>query len=82
MTPLEFEEFLTKQQRKVMDKMKSWKTTATGVCAIIAAIVGVVTNIVNNHPIDWTTTIAAVTSGIGLITARDNNVSSESAGAK
>lgn len=62
--------------------MKSWKTTVTGVCAIIAAVAGAVTAIVNGNPIDYGSVIAAVVSGIGLITARDNTVTSEQAGAK
>lgn len=62
--------------------MKSWKTTITGVIAIITAICGAVTGIVNGTPVDWTTVIAAVVSGVGLIAARDNAVTSEAAGAK
>lgn len=62
--------------------MKSWKTTVTGIVAIITAICGAVTGIVNNTPVDWTTVIAAVVSGVGLIAARDNKVTSEDVGAK
>jgi len=65
--------------------MKSWKTTVLGISTILAAVCNVVSLLldgnVNTNP-DWTTTIAAVTSGFGLIFARDNNVSSEAAGAK
>lgn len=65
--------------------MKSWKTTVAGVCAIVAAAAGAIGALVDGNPAtnpDWTATWAAIMAGVGLITARDNNVSSESAGAK
>jgi hypothetical protein len=54
--------------------MKNWKTTLTGVIAIVTAVLGAVSNIVNGHPQDWTVTISAVIAGVGLITAKDSNV--------
>ena len=54
--------------------MKSWKTTVTGIGAIITAIVGATTGVVNNTPVDWTSIIAAVMARVGLITAKDANV--------
>jgi len=63
---------------------KSWKTTAGGISAILAAIAGAANLMLDNNPAtnpDWSVVIAAVTTGFGLIFARDNNVSSEEAGA-
>ena len=62
--------------------MKSWKTTVTGVCAIVVAVAGAVSALVAGHPVDWTAVIAAVSAGIGLVAARDNKVTSEDVGAK
>ena len=65
--------------------MVSWKTTVMGVCAILSAVVGAVKLLVDGDPAtnpDWTAVIAAVAAGIGLIAARDNDKTSESAGAK
>lgn len=59
----------------------SWKTTLSGLAAVLAALAHVADGIANGRPIDWTVTIAGLTSGIGLIFARDNKVSSEAAGA-
>ncbi len=60
--------------------MKSWKTTASGVSAIIAAVAGAAQLMLDNNPAtnpDWTAVIAAVTAGFGLIFARDNDKRSE-----
>ena len=54
--------------------IKSWKTTATGIVAIIAALAGAAQALLAGHPVDWTTTIAAVMAGVGLISAKDSNV--------
>lgn len=59
---------------------KSWKTTASGVSAIIAAVAGAAQLMLDNNPAtnpDWTAVIAAVTAGFGLIFARDNDKRSE-----
>ena len=63
----------------------SWKTTVTGILAILAALVGAAQLVLDGNPAtnpDWPTVFAAVVSGIGLIKARDHNVSSEQAGVK
>jgi anti-sigma-K factor RskA len=60
--------------------MKSWKTTASGISAIVAAVAGAVQLLLDNNPAtnpDWTTVIAAVTAGFGLVFARDNDKRSE-----
>ncbi len=50
--------------------IKNWKTTLAGV----AAILSVVTKIVTIGAIDWQTDAPAILAGIGLITAKDSNV--------
>jgi len=65
--------------------MKSWQTTATGVLAIVVAIGGAVQLLLDGDAVtnpDWNAVAVAVTAGIGLIFARDNAVTSETAGAK
>ena len=65
--------------------MKSWKTTAAGIGAILVAAGSAMTAMFDADPTtipDWGAVIAAIIAGIGLITARDNDVSSEQAGAK
>lgn len=58
--------------------LKSWKTTLAGLISLAAAIV----------PAFWpehTATmakVAGVAASVGLLAARDNNVTSEQAGAK
>lgn len=65
--------------------MKSWKTTVAGICTILATVATLVKAIVDGDPTtnpDWGVAIAAITTAFGLIFARDNNVTSETAGAK
>lgn len=62
--------------------IKSWKTTATGILAIVTALVAAAQALVAGHPVDYATLVPAVLAGIGLISARDNNVTSEQAGLK
>lgn len=65
--------------------MKSWKTTAAGIAAIIAAIALAIASHFDGDPTtvaDWTAAITALTAGVGLMLARDNDKSSEQAGAK
>lgn len=54
--------------------MKSWKTTVAGVCAILIAVAGAVQAVVGGGSIDYPSVIAAVMAGIGLIMAKDSNV--------
>lgn len=63
----------------------SWKTTLLGICTILAALAGAGKAILDGDPstnADPATIIAAITAGVGLIAARDNNKSSEDVGAK
>jgi hypothetical protein len=65
--------------------MKSWKTTTAGVLAIVAAIATALSASFDSDPLtvpNWDIVIAATLAGIGLIFARDNSVTSETAGAK
>lgn len=65
--------------------MKSWKTTAAGVLTALIPVLNAVQAFIDGDPAtvpDWGLAIAALTAGLGLIFARDNNVSSEEAGAK
>lgn len=65
--------------------MTSWKTTTTGVLAIISALVGAAQVLLDGNPAtnpDYAVLVPAILAGIGLITARDNNVTSEDVGAK
>jgi hypothetical protein len=54
--------------------MKNTKTTLAGVGAILVAVGGALKAIFDGDPstnVDLTTTIAAVSAGIGLIAAKD-----------
>ena len=64
---------------------KSWKTTVAGIAAIVAAIALAVAHQFDADPTtvaDWSAVIAALTAGVGLVLARDNDKTSEQAGAK
>ena len=57
--------------------MKSWKTTILGVLTIATAVFGAVMALIDGNPAtnpNWETLIAAITAGIGLIAAKDSNV--------
>lgn len=63
----------------------SWKTTGLGVCTILGAVGLAGKAVLDGDPstnIDFPVLITAVMTGFGLIFARDNNVTSEQAGAK
>jgi len=62
--------------------MRSWKTTATGIMAILTALIAVGQALVAGHQPDYTTALPSVMAGFGLIFARDNNVTSAQAGAE
>ena len=62
--------------------MKSWKTTSGGIAQILAAACAIFnkfksTGLLTIDGVD----MALILGGLGLIFARDNNVSSEQAGA-
>lgn len=63
--------------------MKSWRTTTLGIVTILTAITGTITALIDGNPQtnpDYAALIAAITAGIGLITARDAKVTSEQQG--
>lgn len=63
--------------------MKSWRTTTTGILAIVVAIAGAVKAELDGDvttTADWGAVAAAIIAGIGLIAARDNRVSSQDVG--
>ena len=65
--------------------MKSWKTTAAGVVAFIAAASTQVSAMIDGDPLtnpEWGVVIASFMVLVGLFSARDNGVTSEQAGAK
>ena len=68
-----------------MEIKGSWKTTLSGVGAIITALGAALNALTDGNPdtaVNLSTTITAIMVGIGLIMARDNNKSSEDVGAK
>ncbi len=65
--------------------MKSWRTTVTGILTILVAVAAAGKAFFDGDPStvpNWEAVIAAVIAGVGLISARDNKVSSEEAGIK
>lgn len=56
---------------------RNWKTTGAGVAAIVVAAGAILTALTDNDPAtnpDWAALVAAVIAGIGLICAKDGNV--------
>lgn len=62
--------------------MKSWKTTLTGVGTVLASVAAICKGVAIGDYAVIAASIGGITSGIGLIFARDNGVTSEQAGAK
>lgn len=65
-------------------KSASWKTSTAGIAAIVAALATAVAALFDADPTtlpDWGAVAAAILAGVGLIAARDNDVTSEKAGA-
>lgn len=54
--------------------MNSWKTTLAGVAMVLGAIVGIINDLVAGKAIDLATYGAAIIAGLGLIAAKDSNV--------
>lgn len=55
--------------------MKSWKTTATGITTIIVAVgTAALTYLKTGVLPDFGVLLAAITAGIGLLTAKDSDV--------
>jgi hypothetical protein len=60
----------------------SWKTALSGLVAVCVGVSEIANGLVNGKPIDWTLAGTSISTGIGLIFARDNNKTSEEVGAK
>lgn len=63
----------------------SWKTTVAGLGTILGAVGVALAAQFDTNPItvpNWGTVITAITAGVGLILARDNDKSSEDVGTK
>lgn len=67
-------------------KYLSWKTSAAGISAIIVAVFSLIVQpLTDNDPAtvpNYEVAITAILAGIGLLTARDNDKTSEETGAK
>jgi hypothetical protein len=61
--------------------MSSWKTTLAGIAAVLASLAVSLKAVVAGDYATAVTAAAGISAGIGLIFARDNNVTSEKAGA-
>ncbi len=65
--------------------MKSWKTSLSGIAGIVGLIATGLSAQFDNDPAtvaQWSIIIPAIIPAIGMLFARDNNVTSEQAGAK
>ena len=64
---------------------KSWKTTAAAICGVLSAVLLNVQHMLDADPAtvaDWASVVPIAIAAGGLIFARDNDVSSASAGAE
>lgn len=62
--------------------MKSWKTTVGGVGSILSGIALILGGVVKGDYSHVPEGLGLIMGGFGLVFARDNNVTSEQAGAK
>ena len=67
-------------------KYLSWKTTASGISAIVIAVFSMIVQpLTDNDAVtvpDYNVAITAILAGIGLLVARDDDKTSEEIGAK
>lgn len=54
---------------------KNSKTTLAGIGAILTAAGMVINGLANNTPIEWSIVVSSLITGIGLLLAKDWNVS-------
>jgi len=65
--------------------MKSWKTSLSGIAGILGMLGTAVSAALDNNPAtdpQWGIVVPAVVTALGLLFARDANVTSEQQGAK
>lgn len=62
--------------------MKSWKTTLAGVAALLTSLGIAIKAFTVGDFATVAASVSGIATGIGLLFARDNNVSSEDAGIK
>lgn len=55
----------------------SWRTGVAGLASLIATLCHTAQALANNQPVDWNLVITGIVTGVGLMTARDNKVTSE-----
>ncbi len=56
---------------------RNWRTTVLGLCAILTAVAGFLKATLDGDPVtepDMTALVAAISAGIGLLFAKDANV--------
>lgn len=54
--------------------MRSWKTTLGGILSIGTSVLGIVQHLIDGSPVDYEVHISMIMAGIGLIFAKDFNV--------
>lgn len=64
--------------------MTSWKTTAAGIIALVVLLLTTAGTILSDGfgAVDWGTLVPAVMAAIAALFARDNDTTSEAAGAR
>ncbi|CAK0780994.1 conserved hypothetical protein [Gammaproteobacteria bacterium] len=65
--------------------MRNWKTTTAGISTIIAALAGAIALVVDGDPKtnpQWELVVGAVITGLGLVLAKDFNVTGAAGGQK
>lgn len=55
----------------------NWKTTATGVALILAALATAISGLANGEPVQWELVLAELITGVGLVAGRDGDKSTE-----
>ncbi len=55
--------------------LKNWKTSLGGLAILLLTAGKVSTDIVNGQPVDLNVTLTAILTGLGLLVAKDFNVS-------
>ena len=65
--------------------LKSWKTSLAGILQFLAIAAAQISTLFDADPTtnpEWSLVVASFVTLVGLLRARDNDVSSEAAGAK